>query len=478
LKRSDPRPGGEQAESDWKDLLVRIADATARDEPISEQDADLGRTLLATSSEARNYLIGLHRLNGDLADRWLPKSEDIVAPKFVKQDQSGSRFRQTIGALVTVLLLGILALGVHQFRKAFKGNGQAAVTGVQITDFGASYSFREDGRVLELKSGRIRVTCPEESGRDFTVRSRGLDIRHVGTVYEVDSSARSVTIDVLDGAVEIRDSESLEPTLVPANAAVSWSGETKHLSPKSLRSEDLSRDIAALRKGWIAHAQSIRADPSTRIHFGFDRELLPEFPVQEMSKLEVTGPSFGSARIPGKRGLRFERLEDFVQFLIPQELTEMTVLVWLRVDRLQPDEMSAILYPKGFQAGDFMLAVHTNGRIEMAPRLARCISTESVIRLGVWNCIGASVRIEPNGTVENRLYLNGEALESTTDYLTQPHPIRMKPAVLGGWVDSPNAEDGQVATRPFFGTLDELAIFDKVLSPEEIALFGRLEPQG
>jgi hypothetical protein len=165
------------------------------------------------------------------------------------------------------------------------------------------------------------------------------------------------------------------------------------------------------------------------------------------------------------KAVHFDGMNDYVD-LNKWDLSgnKMTILCWFKVDAFNIDDLRFISKADGIQADNhyWMLGTVRNGAdLLLRTRLRTGFSTSTLnattgkIETGVWTMATATY----DGTWM-KLYKNSQLVGTGLKLgnITQNNDVR---AWIGG---NPDGE----SSRPFFGTIDEVAMFDKALTASQI----------
>jgi len=165
------------------------------------------------------------------------------------------------------------------------------------------------------------------------------------------------------------------------------------------------------------------------------------------------------------KAVHFDGMNDYVD-LDEMDLSgnKMTILCWFKADAFNIDALRFISKANGIQAEDhyWMLGtVRYGGDLVLRMRLRTSAATSTLnattgkLEIGVWTM--ASTTYDGLWT---KLYKNSQ-LVGTGLNLGDIAQNNLVPAWIGG---NPDGE----SSRPFLGTIDEMAIFDKALTASQI----------
>lgn len=329
-----------------------------------------------------------------------------------------------------------------------------------------------DSLHVRLAYGNIRVIAPP-TAKGFTVATPAADYVDLGTEFGLRVERENGTSDlhVFDGQVNIADPKSgkvlSEVVEGKSSRCVrSAADAVAELRETKLTESDFPDPGAIGFVRWQAYEQQLKRDPDLLGFYPFRRaddeaKLVNAQQERVMADGRISGPRWTLGRWPGKEALLFERDSDLVQLDIPGEYHELSIAAWLKVDRLD-FELNAILNSDGSQAGD----VHFQMTRQGLPRggLLGYKQHESFVgpgvQVGKWAHV---VMVIQTATHSQRIYVNGKL---TRDRRFEGVGV-IKPGScrLGNWLpDNPHLEPN----RALRGRIDELAIWKRALSEEEI----------
>ncbi|QDU26598.1 FecR protein [Anatilimnocola aggregata] len=325
-----------------------------------------------------------------------------------------------------------------------------------------------DAQHTRLVYGNVRVTAPS-TARGFTIATDAADYVDLGTEFglRVDHRNGASDLYVFDGQVNVADprtgkvlSEVMEGE---SSRYVDGAAETV----PEIDEQAFPTPGAIGFQRWQQYEQEMRADNRLLAFYPFRRTsdesaLVNSRTETEMPAGRIEGARWTTGRWPGKEALLFDRDTDFVQLNIPGEHDELTIAVWLKLDRLD-FVFNAILNSDGYDLGHVHLQLtrqgHPRGGVAVAGQYEDRL-VGSPVPLGQWTHVASVLSRE---TRSHRVYVNGIlALERhwRTDQVLHPGSCR-----LGNWLA---LEGDQVTTRALRGRVDELAIWNRNLSVDEI----------
>lgn len=323
-----------------------------------------------------------------------------------------------------------------------------------------------------LDSGRVRAIVPPPA-RGFTIETPQINFEDVGTEFalSVDPGTGESDMQVLDGQVDLRSKG--DSSLLQSVFSGEWVRATRDGLVENTTALDLSGfpspgNIGYLR--WEEERGAILADPGVIAWFPFVREKNQSVLTNAQRQGgvpdgRIAGARWVSGRWPGKEALLFDRETDFVQLEFPGEFDELSVAVWLKVDRYDQG-MNAILNSNGNDPGDLHLQLTRHG----LPRggiigVKRPVYewVGNPVPIAKWTHIAQILSIPEK---KHHIYVNGELV--TRAELEEQNGVTIRPGFcrLGNWLRS--ADFRHQPPREFRGRIDELTVWNRMLNESEI----------
>lgn len=323
-----------------------------------------------------------------------------------------------------------------------------------------------DSQHTRLAFGKVRVIAPP-TAKGFTIATRAADYVDLGTEFglRVDSQSGASDLYVFDGQVNVTDSRSGKVlSEVVEGKSSRFVGGVSETAPK-LTDDEFPTPGAIGFERWREYERTLRRDRDLLALFPFERTAdeaaLVNRSAATASDGRIVGARWTSGRWPGKAALLFDRDDDCVQIEVLGEHQELTIAAWLKIERLD-FELNAILNSDGKEKG----GVHFQLTRQGLPRggiLDGRGYRETVVGKGVpvgrWAHV-ASVLSVPNRS--QRIYVNGVLVRERS--LRGDEVIRPGKCRLGNWLPAGTL----CVNRAFRGRMDELAIWRRALSKEEI----------
>ena len=336
----------------------------------------------------------------------------------------------------------------------------------------ARFEIRDAFRT-DLSAGRVRAIVPP-TAHGFTVVTREVAYEDVGTEFglRVDGTTGESQMHVFDGQVNLRSGDASGALLHSAFVGDSVGfreGRIEEVSDMDVGEFPSPGDIGHLR--WASQRKERLADPGLIAWFPFERggnasQLVNAARDHGVPDGRIAGARWATGRWPGKQALWFDRDSDFVEIEIPGEHPELTVAVWLKVDRFE-HEMNAIFNSNGSNDGGLHLQMNRlglprGGLLGVGRPNQHWVGHP--VPAGKWVHVVSVLSLPQRRHV---IYVNGlSVLESglaESDLLLQPGQCR-----LGNWFNTGGAfRDG--SSRALRGLVDELSIWNRALSAAEVA---------
>ena len=180
---------------------------------------------------------------------------------------------------------------------------------------------------------------------------------------------------------------------------------------------------------------------------------------------EIQIANWVEGRFPGKSALEFMAGASGVHVNIPSEYRQLTVIAWLSSNRLANDFNGILMSDNWMQNKELHWELQDDGKVDLIVygQMGHHSSAESVPVDGLkrWCMLAGAV-----DTPANRisLYFNGEFTDMFE--LKQMPAVQIGSATIGGWNNEGKGDT--VKVHNLCGRIDELMIFQRVLTPDEI----------
>jgi hypothetical protein len=324
-----------------------------------------------------------------------------------------------------------------------------------------------DAQYVRLLSGKARIIAPA-TAKGFTVATKAADYIDLGTEFglRVEPDGAS-DLYVFDGQVNVADPRSGKVLSEVFEGKSSRYVDGVAAVPPQLQAADFPTPGAIGLKRWEQYEQELRKSPGLIAFYPFRRGaevsvLANSIGDDAMSHGKIVGARWVSGRWQGHAALLFDRDSDFVQLEIPGEHKELTMAAWIKVDRLD-FELNAILNSDGYKSGGVHFQLNRQG----FPRGGLVFEggfkekiVGSGVQLGAWAHVASVMSAK---TRSQQIYVNGILVRERT--WRQDEMIRPGSCRIGNWLSDTK---GRLAARAFRGRIDELAIWNRVLTQQEI----------
>ncbi|HTD68575.1 MAG TPA: LamG-like jellyroll fold domain-containing protein, partial [Candidatus Limnocylindria bacterium] len=196
----------------------------------------------------------------------------------------------------------------------------------------------------------------------------------------------------------------------------------------------------------------------------------------------IAGCTWAAGRWPQKRAVVFGASTDRVRFSVPNTLTSLTYMAWLRVDQLM-NLSNALAITETMQKGEVHWQMYRDGRVALSARsgdgatvdqswdrgLSPAIFTAE--RAGKWTHL-VSVYDSRARTINH--YVDGEFISATP--IKRLVPLKLGAVEIANWgvrVDQPKwasmkNSGAWYLNRQWKGSIDEFALLGRALHPDEI----------
>jgi hypothetical protein len=177
----------------------------------------------------------------------------------------------------------------------------------------------------------------------------------------------------------------------------------------------------------------------------------------------IAGARWVTGRWPDKQALLFDRDGDHVKVEIPGEFRKLTVSAWIYLDRCD-FALNAILNSDSWRPGALHFQMSRTGNCVIG-HWAKKPQRKQVgphVPVGRWTHVAAVADLDGLGT---KTYINGELAEKVK---LSSFPGALKPGScrIGDWFRE--KDPSSIPRRGFRGRIDELAMWRRAVSHEEI----------
>lgn len=332
----------------------------------------------------------------------------------------------------------------------------------------------------ECRLGKLRADVPPQAS-GFTVGGGSLDVVDLGTEFAMRvEEAGAGEVHVLNGEVSIqRVAKPDPPRRLEKGGAVSFTSagllSDLPVAPESFvgsaRLDELDRsNRAATYLRWLKHSQTWAKDPAMALYFDFenqqnsDRRLVSAI-AQAPATAEgaIVGCRWIEGRFEGKGALEFKRTSDQVRVHLPGEFPSLSLVVWLRIEGFD-QWYSSLLLADAYDAGEVHWQITREGLLKLSANGWPGYASPPILKpqdLGRWVQLAT---VFDGQAQEVRHYLDG-AKVSTHPVETQGPTMVFGNAEIGNWHSN---RRGKNPIRSLNGRMDEIAVFRRALSDDEI----------
>lgn len=332
--------------------------------------------------------------------------------------------------------------------------------------------------------GRLSAQVPPQA-KGFRINTPRGTVVDLGTEFGLDVSSGTSEVHVFKGEVELHPLSDVMRSLKEGQA-LSYANEPMALSANpagfaSLGEMD-SKAVDSQRmelERWKAKSRILNEDSALKLRFDFQdrwgsRSLMNQaVAVGREGDGSIVGGEWTQGRWPGKGALEFRNVSDRVRLSVPGETKALTLAACVRINGL--DRMfNSLFMSEGWGGRKVHWQIKREGLIRLGVAGSdgnRHEDYDTPVfftpeRFGRW--VQIAVVFDPTAK-EVRHYAEGELIARLT--MKDATPLKIGIAELGNWNDS--RTKGGVAIRHLSGAIDEFALWDRVLSGEELALLAR-----
>lgn len=325
-----------------------------------------------------------------------------------------------------------------------------------------------DAQRIRLAYGKVRVTAPP-TAKGFTITTPAAEYIDLGTEFglRVEPGSGASDLYVFDGQVNVADLRSGKVLSEFTKGESSRYIDGAIGALPELSESDFPTPGAIGFQRWQQYEQKLRQDRTLLAFYPFRRiadESVLANGVSENAIADgrIVGARWTTGRWPGKDALLLDRDTDYVEIDIPGQHDELTIAAWVKVDRLD-FVFNAILNSNGYDLGDFHFQLtrqgYPRGGLVVDGHFRDTVAGNPV-PLGKWTHVASVLSTQ---TRSQRIYVNGILARERrweSDQVLRPGSCR-----LGNWLPAVRVEP---TNRAFRGQIDELAIWDRVLTADEV----------
>lgn len=343
-------------------------------------------------------------------------------------------------------------------------------------------------------SGRLLAEVPPPA-RGFRLKTEHLEVVDWGTAFGLETTRGRTAVHVFDGTVAWRSAGGAAQSLSEGQAVVAegraaprlQAAQAARFSPL-LEFQQRVRASEAFRfEQWQFASARLNQDRSLLLRLDFASRGSADWTLRNLAEgnravpeATMVGCQWVEGRWPEKEALGFQSVNDRVRLVIPADCEALTLAVWVRLAGLDR-QFNALFMCDGFEPGTIHWLIRRDGVLGLTvfgpqPGQFQILASPPVVtpdQVGLWLHV-AVVLDGPGRRVVH--YLNGEPVARLA--LELPAPFRLGPAELGNWNPAAAGSAAPDPVRNLSGALDELVLFNRALTDEEIrALHAAGKPQ-
>ncbi|MEM9348544.1 MAG: LamG-like jellyroll fold domain-containing protein, partial [Planctomycetota bacterium] len=375
----------------------------------------------------------------------------------------------------------------------------------------ATIETTDSGNAIRLHRGKLVGRCDTPSSKGFTVHAPGMDVVDLGTVFAVSADAENgSTVTVIEGSVRAEPAETSPLAFEPV---VLEQDEARRVEPETGGLEAIALAEAPVFYEAIPHPYVTAVLDAAPVAYWRFEDNQARTVVNEINPgkddLSMVGPAtLTRSGIVGKAGLLTNRAEPYGHFETTNPIDQLanfeqgTIEFWYYADvRLKQQEgYDAAMLLSLYDPTEILSEPGATSKELIALELtddAWLFDQERIKPIG-W--LEYSIRVYPDFFIENErrralytdhahpvqqwqhvvlvkeaetitLYLDGERVEAMPHAFGPISPLTLR---LGRTFDYrfESIEDRpnfKTPPRPFLGRLDEVALYDKPLTAEQVA---------
>lgn len=330
--------------------------------------------------------------------------------------------------------------------------------------------------------GKLSANVPPQA-KGFRINTPKGTIVDLGTEFGLDVSDASAEVHVFKGEVELHQAAESMKSLKEGQA-MAFAAKAQPLAANASSFASLNEINARTAlsdrsqfERWQAQSAALKSDPALKLHFDFQDDENARSLSNRAAQGEdgsIVGASWTTGRWPGKGALEFRHVSDRARLSAPAEVKALTMAMWVRISGLDR-AFNSLFMSEGWGDRKIHWQITHDGRIRlgiagMPGKNHQDCDTEVFFtpeRFGRW--MHLAVVFDPQSK-EVRHYANGSLLAKIA--LKDAAPLKPGIAELGNWNDRRSIGNG-IAIRHLSGTMDEFALWDRVLSEAEIRGMSR-----
>ncbi|PQO25254.1 hypothetical protein C5Y96_25460 [Blastopirellula marina] len=318
---------------------------------------------------------------------------------------------------------------------------------------------------MQLDHGRARAIVPE-SGHGFVIETSTMVVEDLGTEFGVVvDDQQNQELHVFAGEVRLHE-KNLPPELLTENSALAWDNHTKR---RTITPDDgaFATSMSIGYKRWLDHSLQLRQDPAALFYFDFETDSRKSAEVVNRATTgivdngQLTSGIWATGRWPEKGAMLFENTGDRVELNIPGTYDQITIMGWVQINRYD-FALQTVFNSVDYSPGQHHWNLTRGGSLRMGLSGQYDLTSKQTLPQNHWTHVAAQMDAKSQESV---YYINGEEVDRKQ--WTTSIPIRYGPSSIGAWGHTNRA--GQVTySRDLRGRIDEIALFSRILSADEI----------
>lgn len=368
---------------------------------------------------------------------------------------------------------GAFAAGAYQLDEG--AVGVAFENGTKLVIESPAKFVLIDDMTIAVSQGKVRLHVPD-AAHGFTVLTPDFEVEDLGTEFGIDVQPdRSADVHVFAGKVRLHQRGKLLREL-GAGRAVSWREENwNDLEDSQTDSFATPADLG--QRTWLEHRHKVLQDPSLVVYYDFEVDPQePQIVPNRVGDEALDGFIRGGALVQGRwhdnRAVLIEKFEHSVEIEVPGEYPEFTVTTWLQLHSLTWPYQT-ILNTHSWPMGSHHWNILRDGRIDAGARRdplrdgptdLHFESAPGTVSPGIWHHLTATADAK-TGTFT--YFVDGEVVMKKKEALPYDKFV-FGPCSIGNWKGTGRQSVIKHYRRPLCGRVDELAIFSRAFSPEEV----------
>jgi Concanavalin A-like lectin/glucanases superfamily/FecR protein len=333
-----------------------------------------------------------------------------------------------------------------------------------------------------LSQGKLTARADTDESRQFTILTPDARFVDLGTEFgvKIDEQGRAevaVFAGKVNAEAKLADGHWDTPVALKAGEAVvcveaKFSPYVAQRSSfPSLRPLPPPPPSLAFQH-WLDVSRKLQSYPDLVAYYDFQPDpsnpsvLFNRAPTGAALNGEIMHAPWVNGRFPGKSALEFLAGDSGVRINLPGEYPQMTLIAWISSNKLANDINSILnsdswkrpkeLHWEILEGGQMQLIVFGQKDHQESPPIPTDILSRWCMVTGVIDTAAGQISY----------YLNGEYLDK---FVSNEMPvINIGSATIGGWDNQGKGDSNLNRTHNLSGRIDEMMIFQKVLSANDI----------